>query len=97
MPDPLPSRLNLLLSKSLLALLCGFAFLSVCFPVVNTDIWWHLASGRWILEQGSFPASDPFSAGAAGQKWTDVHWLFQVIAYGIHSAGGVLATGRGAS
>jgi len=90
MPDPLPSRINLLLGKSLLALLGAFAFLSVCFPVTNTDIWWHLASGRWILEQGTFPFTDPFSAGAAGQKWTDVHWLFQVIAYGIYSAGGVL-------
>jgi len=90
MPDPLPSRLNLLLGKTLLALLCVFAFLSVCFPVTNTDIWWHLASGRWILEQGTFPVTDPFSAGAAGQKWTDVHWLFQVIAYGVYSAGGVL-------
>lgn len=90
MPDPLPSRINLLLGKSLLALLGGFAFLSVCFPVVNTDIWWHLASGRWILESGTFPTTDPFSAGAAGQKWTDVHWLFQVMAYAIHSAGGVL-------
>lgn len=90
MPDPQPSRLNLLLGKSLLALLGGFAFLSVCFPVVNTDIWWHLASGRWILEQGAFPTADPFSAGAMGQKWTDVHWLFQAIAFGIYSAGGVL-------
>ena len=90
MPDPQPSRLNLLLGKSLLALLCGFAFLAVCFPVTNTDIWWHLASGRWILESGAFPTTDPFSAGAAGQEWTDVHWLFQVIAFGIHSAGGVL-------
>jgi hypothetical protein len=90
MPDSQPSRLNLLLGKSLLALLGGFAFLSVCFPVSNTDIWWHLASGRWILEQGTFPTTDPFSAGAVGQKWTDVHWLFQVMAYGIHSAGGVL-------
>ena len=90
MPDPQPSRLNLLLGKSLLALLGGFAFLSVCFPVTNTDIWWHLASGRWILEQGAFPAVDPFSAGAMGQKWTDVHWLFQLIACGVHSAGGVL-------
>lgn len=91
MPDLRTSRLNVLTGKSLPALLCGFAFLSVCFPVTNTDIWWHLASGRWILDQCAFPTVDPFSSGAMGQEWTDVHWLFQVIVYGIHSAGGVLA------
>ena len=90
MPDTETSRLNVLLGKSLLVVLCGFAFMSVCFPVTNTDIWWHLASGRWILEQGTFPDADPFSAGAMGQEWTDVHWLFQVMAYAIHSTGGVL-------
>ncbi len=90
MPDTRTYRLNELLGKSLPALLCVFAFLSVCFPVTNTDIWWHLASGRWILEQAAFPTVDPFSAGAMGQEWIDVHWFFQLVAYAVHSAGGVL-------
>jgi hypothetical protein len=90
MPDSETSRLNVLLGKSLPAVLCGFAFLSVCFPVTNTDIWWHLAAGRWILEQGAFPDIDPFAAGTLGREWIDVHWLFQVIAYAVHSAGGPL-------
>ncbi len=38
MPDSETSRLNVLLGKSLPAVLCGFAFLSVCFPVTNTEV-----------------------------------------------------------
>ena len=62
---------------------------TVCFPLTNTDIWWHLSAGRWILEQGRIPRVDPFAAGTAGTPWIDLHWLFQVAALGVHRLGGV--------
>jgi hypothetical protein len=49
------------------------------------DMWWHLAAGREMVARGSFLMSDPFSSGAAGRPWVDVHWLFQLVAYAIHS------------
>jgi len=49
------------------------------------DIWWHLAAGREMWARGTWLTTDPFSSGAAGRPWTDVHWLFQLGAYAIHA------------
>jgi tetratricopeptide (TPR) repeat protein len=49
------------------------------------DIWWHLAAGREMWARGGWLMSDPFSSGAAGRPWVDVHWLFQLGAYAIHA------------
>ncbi|MEE8408263.1 MAG: hypothetical protein V3T05_01535, partial [Myxococcota bacterium] len=67
------------------------AFLLALFPLTNTDIWWHLAAGRRIVEQRAFLYQDPFSISAAGRPWVDLHWLFQVVAYVLHAIGGVTA------
>ncbi len=29
-------------------------------PIWDTDFWWHIASGRWIVESLSIPNTDPF-------------------------------------
>ncbi len=54
------------------------------------DIWWHLAAGREMVRTRSLLFSDPFSLSAAGRAWTDVHWLFQLVAYAVHQLGGLL-------
>lgn len=48
---------------------------------VDTDMYWHLRTGQYILETRSVPQSDPFSSTALGTPWVDVHWLSQVILY----------------
>ncbi len=53
-------------------------------PAADGDIWWHLAAGREMLERGSWLTTDPFSSGAAGRPWVDVHWLFQLLAHGVY-------------
>jgi hypothetical protein len=45
---------------------------------VDGDGWWHLASGRYIVERGSIPRADPFSHTKAGAPWIDNGWLSQV-------------------
>lgn len=58
------------------------------------DIWWHLAAGREMWARGGWLMTDPFSSGAAGRPWIDVHWLFQLAAYAVHSRlglGGLVA------
>jgi tetratricopeptide (TPR) repeat protein len=47
----------------------------------DTDIFWALRSGEWILEQMSVPETDPFSYTFAGRAWVDFTWGFQVIAH----------------
>jgi hypothetical protein len=53
------------------------------------DVWWHLAAGREMWARGGWLLTDPFSSGAAGRPWTDVHWLFQLAAYAIHAGLGL--------
>ena len=48
---------------------------------VDTDMYWHLRTGQYILETRSVPMVDPFSSTALGAPWVDVHWLSQVILY----------------
>jgi hypothetical protein len=54
-------------------------------PAADGDIWWHLAAGREMVSRGQLLFRDPFSVGAGGRPWADVHWLFQLVAYAIHS------------
>ena len=35
----------------------------------------HVATGRWILEHGAIPKTDPFSATHAGGEWFAHEWL----------------------
>jgi len=55
---------------------------------VDTDMYWHLLTGRYIVETRSVPQVDPFSFTAAGTPWIDVHWLSQIMLYGAYAACG---------
>jgi hypothetical protein len=35
----------------------------------DPDTYWHLAVGRWILDHGAVPHSDPFSFTMTGAPW----------------------------
>ena len=73
-----------------LALAAG-AFVIGLAPLADGDLWWHLAAGRELVRTHAFLMTDPFSSGAAGRPWIDVHWLFQLAVYGIHVLGGLRA------
>jgi hypothetical protein len=47
----------------------------LCSGDVDPDYWWHLATGRWMLDHGSIPTSDPFSFTHLGQSWYAHEWL----------------------
>lgn len=51
------------------------------FRIRSTDIFWHLAAGRWIFEHRELPRFDPFRFTSAGAPWVDHEWLFQVLAH----------------
>jgi hypothetical protein len=58
-----------------LAILVGAA--SWFHPNVNgSDLWWHLASGRYLWEHAEIPLTDPFSHTATGRPWTNHSWLW---------------------
>jgi hypothetical protein len=47
----------------------------------GSDLWWHLAAGRWIWEQKSLPLTDPWSFTRGGQPWLHHEWLSDVVYY----------------
>src|SRR5206468_2331984 len=54
----------------------------------DPDIWWHLQTGKWIVEHGTLPTTDPFSAYGEGKSWIVYSWLFEVGMYGLMQAFG---------
>ncbi len=49
----------------------------------DPDYFWHLATGRRILETGSIPSVDPFSFTWAGDPWIPDQWLGEVLIAGL--------------
>src|SRR5690349_6130274 len=58
-------------------------------PVRNYDFFWHLATGRWIVEHRALPLADPFSIASDRHPWIHGEWLFEVIAYASHAMVGL--------
>ena len=72
---------NLTLSR-LITLITFIALFAMAVRVaVDTDMYWHLRAGQYILETRTIPAADPFSWTALGLPWVNVHWLSQIILY----------------
>ena len=67
------------------ALLFGVLIFSVAIFAVNRgflkdpDVYWHIATGRWMLVEHAFPRHDVFSHTAAGQPWVNMEWLAQIV------------------
>jgi hypothetical protein len=63
-------------------------------PLADPDLWWHLKTGQWILEQGSLPSEDPFSYTAPAQLSSSAlrslrsQWLGQLLMYLTYDLGG---------
>lgn len=64
------------------------------FPITSVDAYYHLATGRRILEQHAIPTRGAGSASFGQAPWHDNEWGFQVIAAllgrSAHDASGVL-------
>jgi hypothetical protein len=46
---------------------------------LNTDVFWHLASGQWMLQHHAVIRHDPFSYTVNGHSWFAEEWGFEVI------------------
>lgn len=54
----------------------------------DSDTWWHLAAGRWIVENGRVPLTDPFSYTVPDHAWVNLQWLYDLVLYGLWQLGG---------
>lgn len=66
----------------------GFLFVLEAQPLIDTDLWWHLANGRYILGHG-VPSVDIYSHTAAGHVWVVHEWLSDVLFYLLYQLAGL--------
>ncbi len=57
-------------------------------PIPPNDFWWHMATGRLIVESGQIPMADSFSYTRAGEPFYNQSWLGQLLMYGLYRLGG---------
>ena len=63
--------------------------LAAVAPIRSYDFFWHLATGRWIVEHRALPAYDPFALASAHTHWINGEWLYEVVLYAADAAGGL--------
>ena len=66
----------------------GYLFLKHPIQAHDTDLWYHLAGGRYFFTHGSPPTDSFFSFLAPARERADYFWLFRVLIYEIHTITG---------
>jgi len=66
------------------------AFFLLQWPVIafDTDLWYHLSGGRFIVEHGRIPSDSWFSFVEPPRAWLNYYWLFQVAVYRLYQFAG---------
>jgi hypothetical protein len=54
----------------------------------DSDTYWHLAVGQWIIDHGALPRADIYSFTRAGAPWISTEWLAQVLYAAAYDAAG---------
>ncbi len=66
--------------------------LSVMRGIFDPDYFWHLATGRLIVQNGRIPSADPFTFTWHGQPWIPDQWLSDVAIYALVGSIGATAS-----
>jgi hypothetical protein len=81
---------NRKLSLALLIVAGALLYLSFGYTeMAGSDMWWHLAAGRELLQTRSPWLVDAWSFTAAGDPWLNHEWLSDIIYFGWVSLWGV--------
>lgn len=86
---------SLTLPRVLLALGLIGVFVIAARPQFDTDTWWHLRTGAWILSHGQIPAVDVFSHTMAGAPWRIPGWPAQAALAWVYQHAGALGVDLG--
>src|SRR4051812_44753583 len=57
-------------------------------PVRSYDYFWHLTTGRWIVDHRSIPRFDPLTVASVHVPWINGEWLYEIVLYALHGIGG---------
>ena len=81
--DRIPAWLQFPRISAAFAMVLGGLFLLRSYPsyspIWHTDVWGHLAYGRWIWAHGALPSTEPLMPLAQGMPFVDSAWLSQLI------------------
>jgi hypothetical protein len=53
-------------------------------PIRSYDYFWHLATGRWIVDHHAIPVTDPLAVASVKTPWINGEWLYEVALYATH-------------
>src|SRR5260221_7019847 len=54
----------------------------------DDDFFWHLATGRFVVENKHVPDKDIFGYTSANDEWIPFEWGWDVLTYGLYNIGG---------
>ena len=80
---------NVYVSFGLLGIFLVLVFLASSYKISgDDDLFWHLATGRYVVENKVVPDKDVFGHVTAGQEWIPFEWGWDVLSYGLYNIGG---------
>jgi hypothetical protein len=76
---------SFLLRFLLVVLFSTWIISNILHPAQDPDLWWHLASGRYIVMHRVIPTIDVFSWTAKGSPWVNSYWLYDTVLFWVFS------------
>lgn len=72
-----------------LAVFLTLVFLASSYKVSgDDDFFWHLATGRFVVENKYVPDKDVFGYASSNDEWIPFEWGWDVITYSLYNIGG---------
>jgi len=76
-------------SNGLLVVLLLLVFFASSYKISgDDDFFWHLATGRYIVENKVVPDTDVFGFVSQGSQWIPFEWGWDVLTYSLNNIGG---------
>jgi len=80
---------NKYVTYGLLGLFLVLVFFAVSYQISgDDDLFWHLATGRYIVENKVVPDKDVFGHITSGTEWIPFEWGWDILTYGLYNIGG---------
>jgi len=70
-----------------IAILFLALFVMATREIGDPDFWWHLSTGKYIVETQTIPHVDVFSFTNAGRPWVTHEWLAEILIYALYALG----------
>ncbi len=86
-PIPLSTLLQPIYLIAVCAVMMLFGALALRL-MVDIDIGFHLHGGEWIWQHRAFPDKDTYTYTVPNNDYIDMHWLYQLLLFGIYSLSG---------